>query len=260
MRPIWTGGITFGLIYIPVKLYSAVQPIELDLDLLSKKDKAPIRYARINTRTGDEVAWKEIVKGFKYKSGDYVVLEPEDFEKADMEKSKNIEISSFVNVEEIDPIYFEKPYYIEPDKNVEKLYVLLREALKESGKAGVAELVMRNREHLCIIKPEGKMLILNQLRYEDEVRPTRDLNIPASSDVSSKEKELAMELVDKLTDKFDIGDYQDDYIAKLKKLIKAKAEKKTFKVTQSSQPQEVQSNDLAEQLRQSLIKFKANAS
>lgn len=258
MRPLWTGGITFGLIYIPVKLYSATQSVSIDLDMLSKKDKAPIRYARINTKTGEEVAWKDIVKGFEFKTGDYVVVEPEDFEKVDMEKSQNIEITSFVDIDEIDPIYFDKPYYIEPDAKVHKLYALLRDALKKTKKAGVAEFVMRNREHLVVIKPEGNMLVMNQLRYEDEVRTTKNLDIPAKTKSSSKEEDLAVELIEKMSDKFDISDYQDDYIGKLKRIIEAKAKKKPIKVDKP-EIHEHKVNDLAEQLRQSLIKFQNEA-
>jgi DNA end-binding protein Ku len=256
MRPLWKGGITFGLIYIPVKLYSATQAVQLDLDMLSKQDKSPIRYARINTKTGEEVAWKDIVKGYEHKKGNYVVLEPSDFEKVDMEKSQNIEITSFVDLDEIDPIYFDKPFYIEPDGKSAKVYALLREALRKTNKAGVAEFVQRNREHLCIIKPEGNLLVLNQLRYEDEVRPTKDLDIPGKSTSNEKEEELAMELIEKMTDKFDISDYQDDYIAKLKKLIDAKAKRKTFKVEEPEERREVEASDIAAQLRESLIKFR----
>lgn len=255
MRPIWKGGITFGLIYIPVKLYSAVQTIQLDLDLLSKQDKAPIRYARVNTKTGEEVAWKDIVKGYAHRKGNYVVLEPSDFDKVDMEKSQNIEITSFVDIEQIDPMFFDKPFYLEPDGKAGKVYALLREALKKSGKAGVAEFVQRNREHLCVIKPEGNLLVLNQLRYEDEVRPARDLDIPAKSNATEKEEELAMELIEKMTDKFDISEYKDDYIAKLKKLIEAKAKHKTYKVQERIVRHEATS-DIADQLRESLIKFR----
>lgn len=179
-------------------------------------------------------------------------------EKVDLEKSQNIEILSFVDVEEIDPIYFDKPYYLEPDGKVQKIYALLRDALKKSGKVGVAEFVMRNREHLCIIKPEGNMLVMNQLRYKDEVRPTSELEIPGKVNVNDKEEELAMELIERMADKFDIADYKDDYLAKLKKLIEAKAKHKTFKVEQP-EVRKAESEDVMEQLRQSLIKFK-NAS
>lgn len=258
MRPLWTGGITFGLIYIPVKLYSATQAIEIDLDLLSKKEKSPIRYARIDTKTGEEIAWRDVVKGYEYKKGDYVILEPSDFEKVDLEKSKNIEISSFVDLDQVDPIYFDQPYYLEPDGSSQKIYALLREALKQTNKAGVAEFVMRNREHLCLIKAESNLLILNRLRYQAELKPTNNLDIPKKTNLNPNELTMAKELIEKMSESFDITDYQDDYLKKLQQLIAAKAKRKTFKVVEPEfKPTET--TDLAEQLRQSLIKFREQA-
>src|SRR5690242_19878129 len=150
MRPIWTGGISFGLIYIPVNLFTATQAVELDLDLLSKKDKSPIRYARIDTHTGKEVAWKDVVKGFEYGKGDYVVLEEDDFDKVAIHRSKTIEIECFVNEDEIDSKYYEKPYYLEAGSGAEKTYALFAEALRKSKKVGIAEFVFKNKEHLCV--------------------------------------------------------------------------------------------------------------
>ncbi len=259
MRPLWTGGITFGLVYIPVKLYSATSAVQLDLDLLSKKDKAPIRYARINTQTGEEIAWKDVVKGYEYKKGDYVVLEPMDFEKVDMDKSQNIEITSFVNSSEIDPIYFDTPYYLEPNPKAVKLYALLCKALKKSKKVGVAEFVMRNRERLCVIKAEGNMLILNQMRYESEVRPTRDLELPSNVSVNPNELEMATELIEKMSDDFNIGDYKDDYIEKLKKIIDAKSKHKTVNVQKPQTPKASDVDELTKLLEQSLVKFKVES-
>ncbi len=259
MRPIWTGGITFGLVFIPIKLYSATKAVEIDLDLLSKKDKSPIRYARIDVKTGKEVAWKDVVKGYEHKKGDYVVLEPDDFDKVDMDKSQNLEISSFVDEDEIDPIHFETPYYLEPDPKAKKLYALLNKTLKKSKKVGVAEFVMRNRERLCVIAPRGNMLILNQMRYEDEIRDSGELEIPGKTDVDSKELDMATELIDKMTEKFDISDYQDDYIKKLKKLIDAKAKHKTVRVDKPTKRETASESNLTKLLQESLIKFKVEA-
>lgn len=179
MKPIWSGGISFGLIYIPVNLYTATNPVELDLDLLSKNDLSPIRYARIDTKTGKEVAWKDVVKGFQFEKGDYVVLDEADFAKADMQRSKAINIECFVQEAEIDAKYFEKPYYLEPAEGAEKTYALLVDALSKSGKVGIAEFIFKNREHLCALQPEGNVLILNQMRYESEIRELTGLKIPA---------------------------------------------------------------------------------
>src|SRR5881275_2762189 len=153
MRSIWSGAISFGLVNIPVKLNSAVESSEgLDFDMLSKKDLAPIKYARIDSKTGKEVPWKEIVKGYQYVKGKYVVVTDEDFAKASPEKSKTIDIVQFVKEEEIDPVFYEKPYYITPDKGAEKSYQLLIKALEETETIGLAEFMLRNRVHMCAIK------------------------------------------------------------------------------------------------------------
>src|SRR6476469_6332597 len=169
-RPIWSGTISFGLVNIPVKLVSAVQTEELDLHMISKKDHAPIRYARIDTKTDKEVDWKDIVKGYEYAKGKFVVVEDEDFEKASPQKSKSIDIVQFVKAEEIDPIYFEKPYYVLPAKGGEKTYRLLVKALEDAGTVGIAEFMLRNREHVCAIKPYKGLLMLDQMRYQEELK------------------------------------------------------------------------------------------
>lgn len=236
-------------------MYSATQAVELDLDMLSKKDKAPIRYARIDTSTGKEVAWKDIVKGYEYKKGDYVILDDADFEKADLEKSDSISIDAFVDEEEIDPIYFEKPYYLEPDKGAKKTYALLRDALKKSGKVGIAEFVLRNREHLCVIKPDHNLLIVNQMRYADEIRDSGELNIPGKSEASKQEVEMATELIDKMSDEFNAKDYKDDYIGKLKELITAKAKHKPIKVSKGKKSKPTELSELMAKLRESLAEI-----
>lgn len=256
MRPLWTGGITFGLVYIPVKLYSATSSVQIDLDLLSKKDKAPIRYARINTKTGQEIPWKDVVKGYQFRKGDYVILDPEDFEKVDMEKSQNIEISSFVDVSDIDPFMFDKPYYLEPDPKAGKLYALLNKVLTKTKKAGVAEFVMRNRERLCIIIPQGNMLILNQIRYEEEIRSREDLKIPSKANINDKELDMAMTLVEKMSEEFDISEYKDDYISKLQKIITAKSKNKPIHVTKPKEHKLISEDDLTRLLQESLSKYK----
>ena len=163
MRAIWTGAIGFGLVNIPVKLYSASQQSDLDLDMLDKKDHAHIKFKRVNEQTGKEISWNNIVKAYKYK-GDYVVLDDKDFERASPKKSKFIEISDFVEETEIDSIYFETPYFLEPEKSGMKAYALLRNAFKKSGKAGVGTFVLRNKEHLCLLRPYKNAIVLNRLR------------------------------------------------------------------------------------------------
>ena len=162
MRAIWSGSISFGLVNIPVKLYSATQEQQLDFDMLSKKDLAPIRYARISTSTNKEIPWKEIVKGFEVKKGKYVVITDEDFQKASPEKSRAIDIVQFVLEKEIDPIFYDKPYYLVPDKGADKSYFLLLKALEQSKKVAVAEFMLRNRNHICALKPYNNVLLLTR--------------------------------------------------------------------------------------------------
>ncbi|WP_431210532.1 Ku protein [Puia sp. P3] len=164
MRSIWTGAIGFGLVNIPIKMYSAVQGSELDLDMLDKKDHSNIRFKRVNEKTGKEVAWENIIKGYKL-NDQYVILTDEDFAKASPEKSKIIEINEFVEETKIDSIYYETPYYLEPDKSGAKAYALLREALHKTGKVGFGSFVLRNKEGLCLIKPMENILVLCRIRW-----------------------------------------------------------------------------------------------
>ncbi|REA58530.1 Ku protein [Dyadobacter luteus] len=257
MRAIWSGAIGFGLVNIPVKLFSAVQASELDLDMLDKKDNANIRFQRVNASTGKEVKWENIVKGYKI-DDKYVVLEDADFEKASPEKSKLIEISEFVDEKEIDSIYYETPYYLQPEKSGGKPYGLLRDALKKTGKVGLGTYVLRNRESLVIIKPQNDLLILNKIRFQDEIRDTDDLNIP-SVKIKPAEMNMAVQLIESLTTDFDIASYKDTYNEKLLKLIMAKAKGKKV----SAPKMEVvhsKSRDLMAQLKESLNSSKRKAS
>jgi DNA end-binding protein Ku len=257
MRAIWSGAIGFGLVNIPVKLFSAVQASELDLDMLDKKDNANIKFQRVNASTGKEVKWENIVKGYKI-DDKYVVLDDEDFEKASPEKTKLIEIAEFVDENEIDSIYYETPYYLQPEKSGGKPYALLREALKKTGKVGLGTYVLRNRESLVLIKPQDDLLILNKIRFQEEIRDTDDLNIP-SAKIKPAEMNMAVQLIESLTTDFDISNYRDTYNEKLLKLIMSKAKGK--KVT--APKMEVvhsKSRDLMAQLKESLSSSKRKAS
>lgn len=252
MRSIWSGTISFGLVNIPIKLQSAVmQESALDFDMLSKKDLAPIRYARIDTKTGKEVPWKDIVKGFEYTKGKYVVVEEKDFEKASPEKSKSIDILQFVKEEEIDTILFEKPYYIVPDKGAGKSYRLLIKALEETGLVGIAEFMLRNRMHVCAIKPYNDILLLNQMRYQGEIKEMPDVEVKTVR-VSPKEVQLAVKLVEQLTEKFDPAAFKDTYVDELKKIIKAKAAGKHIKIVTEPKKATATVKDLMSVLKQSL--------
>lgn len=225
MRSIWTGSISFGLINIPVKLFSAVQDSALDMDMLDKKDHANIKFKRVNETTGKEVALADIVKGYRI-DDKYVILEPEDFIAADAEKTKTIEILNFANEKEIDSIYYEQPYYLEPDKGAAKAYALLREALQASGKVGVTIFVLRNKESLAILKPYGEVIVLNRIRFTQEIRKPEELKLPPVAKGNKKEMDMAAKLVEQLTEKFDISAYKDNYTEKLLKIIKNKAKGK----------------------------------
>jgi DNA end-binding protein Ku len=252
MRSIWSGTISFGLVNIPIKLQSAVQQESgLDFDMLSKKDLAPIRYARIDTKTGKEVPWKEIVKGFEYTKGKYVVVEDKDFEKASPEKSKSIDILQFVKEEEIDTILFEKPYYIVPDKGAGKSYRLLIKALEETETVGIAEFMLRNRMHVCAIKPYNDILLLNQMRYQDEIKVLPDVDTK-NDRLSPKEVQLAIKLVEQLTEKFDPAAFKDTYVDELKKIIKAKAAGKQIRIVSEPKKSTAAVKDLMAVLKQSL--------
>lgn len=250
MRAIWSGSISFGLVNIPVKLVTAVKDHELDFDMLSKKDLSPIRYARIATSTGKEVEYKDIVKGFEYTKGRYVVVTTEDFQAASPEKSKAIDIVQFVKSEEINSIYYDKPYYLLPGKGAEKPYQLLLKALEKTKTVGIAEFMMRNRMHISAIRPQGKVLMISQLRYEAEVLTPPEHDAEGVK-ISAKEMELANKLIAQLTDAFDAKAFKDTYIEKLKKVIKAKAAgKKT--VTPALKLVKTPAKDLMAELKESL--------
>jgi len=227
MRAIWSGAISFGLVNIPVKLYSGTSAERaLDLDMLSKKDMAPIRYARISTASNKEVEWKDIVKGYEIEKGKYVVITDEDFKKASPEKTNTIEILQFVNEKEIDSIYFEKPYYLVPDKGAAKAYTLLLKALDKASKVAIATCMIRNREHIFSIKPMAdQVLLLEQLRYKEQINEIPEINT-VSTKITQQEITLALKLIEQLTEKFKPETFKDTYVETMKKLIEAKAKGK----------------------------------
>ena len=258
MRAIWTGAIGFGLVNIPVRIFSATQDSNLDLDMLDKKDHAKIRFKRVNEDSGREVSWENIVKAYDY-NGKYVVLDDEDFQKASPEKSKIIEIVEFVKENEIQSIFYETPYYLEPQKSGVKAYALLREALKKTGKVGVGNFVMRTKESLCVLKPMENAILLQGIRFEQEIREMKELDIPGKSTVSATEMKMAIALIDQLSGKFDISKYKDTYSAELMKVILAKAKGKKLQPA----PLRVvhsKSKDLMDQLKESLSVKKKKAS
>lgn len=261
MRSIWTGAIGFGLVNIPIKMYSATESSSLDLDMLDKKDHAHIKYQRVNENTGKEVPWGNIVKGYKY-NGDYVILEDKDFEAASAKKTKTIEILDFVKEDEISSMYYETPYYLEPDKSGTRPYKLLLEALQKTKKVGVATFVMRSKESLAILKPDKNdknVIVLNKIRFEEEIRSTEDLTLPKNTEVKPAELKMAITLIDQLTGKFDISKYKDTYTAELMKVIEAKAKGKKVKKPEMKVVKG-KAEDLMSQLKASLESKRKKAS
>ncbi len=227
MKALWKGAISFGLVNIPVRMFSASQTHNLDLDMLRKGDLCEVRFKKVCKDDGKEIPYENIVKGYKYTDGDYIMLTNKDFESANVEKTNTIEIIHFVDEKEIDSIYFEKPYYLEPDKTGAKPYALLREAIKKSKKVGVARFVIKSREHIGVIKPSNDLIILNQLRYQDEIRSHKGIETPSAKSVTAKEIDMANALIKQLSYKFNPKEYKDTYIEELRKIIdqKTKGEK-----------------------------------
>lgn len=257
MRAIWSGTIGFGLVNIPIKLYSAIQESDLDLDMLDKKDHANIKFQRVNEKSGKVVPWANIVKAYNL-DGRYVVLSDDDFKKAAPEKTRNIDIMAFVEEAQVDAMLYETPYYIEPDKSGSRAYALLWSALNKTGKAGLGSFVLRSKESLCLIRAGEDVLILQKIRFEEEVRSAKDLNIPALTS-KANELKMALSLIDQLTEQFDISAYKDTYSDKLMKLIKAKAKGKKVPVPHMKVVHS-RAKDLMSQLKASLETKKRKAS
>lgn len=249
---IWSGSISFGLINIPVTMYSAARERVFDFQMLRKNDLCPISFKRVCRSTGEEVPYSQIVKGYEYREGDYVILHPDDFKRADPKESELIDIQQFVEAQEIDTKYFKKPYYLEPGKGGGKAYVLLREALDQAGLVAVAKMIFRDREDLVALKPEGNLLLLNQLRFADELRSSKDLKIPVGAQIRREEIKMALQLIDTMKGHFKPEKYTDTYVDKLKKLIAAKAKGKKLKPLPAVSTPVTPSEDLVAQLRASL--------
>jgi DNA end-binding protein Ku len=253
MRPIWNGTISFGLVNIPVGVYSATRSERLTFHFLHEKDLGRINNVRVCQVCGKEVPYEDLVKGYEYEKGEYVVLTEEDFEKASIETSKNISIMDFVDVGEIDPMFFDTPYYLVPGKNADHAYVILRETLKETEKAGIAKVAFREREHLAAVKPHGRALMLDIMHYAEEITPARELELPAErANIKDKELKLAAQLVESMTAKFDPTKYKDTYREKLEELIEKKLKGKPVHVKVPKRKPTTNVVDITALLRKSL--------
>jgi DNA end-binding protein Ku len=224
MRAIWKGSISFGLVNIPIALYTAVRREDISFKQLRKGDLSPIRYRRVAEVDEKEVPWEDIVKGYEYEKGRYIVLTEEELEKASVEATQSIDITDFVDLEEIDPMFFDKPYYLEPQKGGKKAYALLRDTLKETGKVGIARVVLKTRQHLAAVKPHGNALVLELMHFPEEVMEPKDLDLPQDEEIGKKEMDMAKTLVETMSDTWQPDKYHDEYREHLLELIKKKVE------------------------------------
>jgi len=224
MSAIWKGSISFSLVNIPIALYPATRREELKFRLLRKSDLSPINYERVAEADGKEVPWEEIVKGYEYEKGQFVVLKEEDFKRVDIEATQTVDIVEFVKLEEIDPVFFDRPYYLEPEKRGEKAYAMLREALKRAGKVGIAKVVIKTRQHLAAVKPNAKTLVLELMHFAEELVDSSSLKVPGEVSLGAKELDMAEELIGRMAAKWDPEKYTDDYSQALLELIEKKIE------------------------------------
>ena len=252
MKSIWSGSIGFGLVNIPINLYSGSRSRTIDLDYLRKSDHCPVGYARVCKQTGEEVAYEDIVRGFEYKKGEYVILTEDDFKKASVKKSELIEVLDFVDANSIDPKYFVRPYFVEPAKGAVKAYALLREAMKKSKKAAIARFVMREKEYLALIQPDENMLTLIIMRFESEIRSPVNLAIPKETKIRKEELATAIQIIEGLTKPFDSADYVDTYNIEIKRIISHKAKGKLIEVPMAEKVEPTEVKDLMAKLKESL--------
>jgi DNA end-binding protein Ku len=254
MRAIWKGSISFSLVNIPISLYPATKREELNFRLLRASDLSPINYKRVAEADGKEVSWDQIVKGYEYEKGKFVILKDEDFRRADIEATQSVDIIEFVELSEIDPMFFDRPYYLEPQKKGAKAYALLREALRRSGKVGIAKVVIKTRQHLAAVKPVQNTLVLELMHFAEELVKPDSLEIPGHLDIGSKELDMASELVDRMTGEWEASKYTDDYRHALLDLIEKKIElgDKALPADRPSKKSATNVVDLASVLQESL--------
>jgi DNA end-binding protein Ku len=260
-RALWKGAISFGLVHIPVELYSAVKENELDLTMLDRRDFSPIGFKRYNKQSGQEVGWDNIVKGYEYSDGEFVVLSDEDLKRANVQATQSIDILAFVHAGEVALVYYEQPYYLAPARGGDKVYALLRETLRQAGKIGIANVVMRTKQHLCALVCIGEAIVLNTLRYHDEIRAADDLKLPAATPkatgISDKELQMALSLVDGMTEAWRPEQYRDTYREDILALVDKKIAARQTKTITAAAPEQRQAAsgnviDLVALLQQSL--------
>jgi DNA end-binding protein Ku len=254
---IWTGSINFGLVNIPIKLFTAVHENELHFNMLHGKDHGRIGFQRVCNTCNKKVEWNDIVKGYEYEKDHYVILSDKDLKEANVEATQSIDIVQFVDLSEINPMYFEKPYYLEPEKKAKHAYALLRDALAKSGKVGIARVVIKTREHLAALKPQGDALVLEIMHFADELVDPSTFEFPPKNEkVPPAEMKAAMMLIDTMASKFEPTEYHDKYRDDVMAMIEARAQgRETKKAPKKAAPSKLV--DLMDVLQQSLKETKA---
>jgi DNA end-binding protein Ku len=252
-RAMWKGSIAFGLVNIPIELYSAVRDHRPKFRLLHAKDESPVKYERICQRDGKAVAWEDLVKGYEYSKGHFVVLTKDDFKTAALEKTRTVDIMDFVDPKEIDERYFETPYYLQPGKGADRSYALLRDAIRDSGRVGIAKIILRDAQHLAAVEAIGDALVLTMMRFSDELADLSDYKFPRKADVRPAELKMARQLIDNLAAEWNPEKYTDEYTANLMRVINAKMKGRSPKlIDERATPKQAEVVDLMARLRASL--------
>ena len=259
MRALWKGAITFGLVTIPVSLFPATRREELKFRLLRASDHSPVNYKRVAEVDGKEVPWDQIVKGYEYEKGKFVLLKEEDFARVDVEATQTVDIMNFVSLDDVDPLLFYKPYYLEAGKGGDKAYVLLRDALNETGKIAIAKVVIRTRQHLAAVKPQEKGLMLELMHFPKELVPVEEFNKPAEKTVGKAEMQMAKQLIGSMTSDWDPDQYNDEYRDALEKLIEEKLENPDKAPAPAKKPKATNVIDLVSVLQESLQQSKGKS-
>jgi len=251
-RAMWKGAIAFGLVNIPVELYSATRDHRPKFRLLHAKDESPVHYERVCQSEGKPVGWEDLVKGYEYEKGQFVVLSKDDFKTAALEKTKTVDILDFVDPKEVDERYFETPYYLQPGKGADRAYALIREAIRDSGKIGIAKIILRDAQHLAALEAIEDALVLTMMRFADELADMSEFRFPKAGDIRPAELKMAKQLVDSLSAKWEPEKYTDEYRDNLMRVIKGKLKGKTPRLKERETPQQAEVIDLMARLRASL--------
>src|SRR5215204_176960 len=251
-RALWKGSISFGLVNIPIELHTAVRNHRPKFRMLHAKDKSPVRFERVCIRDGHAVAWEDLVKGYEYAKGHFVVLTKEDFQAAAVEKTRTVDIIDFVKADEIDDRFFETPYYLVPAKGGERAYALLREAIRESGRIGIAKFILRDSQHLAAVEVIENAIVLTVMRFADELVDVTQFDLPSDSGIRKPELDMAKALVGNLAAAWDPEKYTDEYRENLMKVIQAKVKGKKIDLAPAEEPRQAEVVDLMERLRRSL--------